>query len=242
MNSRAVGAAVLMVLMPSAGIAVNEMTIDIERIPRTTMVTGWAEGTLTAEFSQVVQTMCDFDAGAEILGGDPVMFQRTIDPELTRRIGAAVPDDLEVVRQMAGSDGVASVCPKGENHVLAILDLPWPISNKWQISRFRPQLEGNQLRLHYEFLVGTADESSGIFTMTRLPSGDTRLRNEFKFDVGFRIPEFLIRWGVKSTLPDYFAAIEAHAAKLPEVTFESANTISQPAPATNPAQTGTTGP
>jgi len=205
--------------------AMDNMHVDVHKIPKTTMVHGTARADLDSSFKALLGTLCDYDIGASISDDDPVDFQVTVSGGLVTRLEEELPDDLDKVAAMGRTSSDVIHCPGGENYVLAVLDLPWPISNAWQISRFRTSISAPTrataavstmpvsaaARIYYDFLAGTAKQSSGYWNIRELANGRAELTNHFEFDVGFRLPEFLIRWGVRSALPDFFEAIEAYA-------------------------------
>ena len=189
----------------------GEMTVEVEKIGRTTMVHGTASAPFDVSYEVLVDVMCDYDVGAFFSEDDPVEYQVTISEATVAKLKQQRPEELEQVRIIGDRASAVSNCPGGDNFILATIDLPWPLSDAWQLSKFRTTPMTEATTIFYDFLDGTAKESSGYWRIRRLADGKAELLNHFKFDVGFRIPEFLIRWGVKSALPDFFRDIEAFA-------------------------------
>jgi hypothetical protein len=190
-------------------LGMGPMQIDVAKVPKSTMVSGVAKAPLDVPFESLLGTLCEYDVGGDMSADDPVIYQVAVEASLADRLVADKPKDKDDVETM-GRDAkrTAIACPGGENFVLAILDLPWPLSDAWQVSRFRTSVSDTEARIYFDFLGGTAKQSSGYWNIRKLDDATTELTNKFDFDVGFRIPEFLIKWGVNSALPKFFKDIE----------------------------------
>lgn len=190
-------------------LGMGPMQIDVAKVPKSTMVSGLAKAPLDVKFESLLGALCDYDAGGDMSVDDPVVFQVAVEASLADRLVADKPKDKDAVEAIGrAAERTVSACPGGENFVLAILDLPWPLSDAWQISRFRTSVSDVEARIYFDFLGGTAKQSSGYWNIRKLDDATTELTNKFDFDVGFRIPEFLIKWGVNSALPKFFKDIE----------------------------------
>lgn len=199
-------------LIATPALGMGEMRVHVEKIPKTTMVKGTAAAPLEVQYDLLLGALCDYDVGGDFSEDDPVELQATVRSDLVDRLLADEEIEREAVVDLAKSaTRETSACPTGENFVLAILDLPWPLSDAWQVSRFRTSATDAEARIYFDFLGGSAKQSSGYWNLRKLDDGRTELTNFFEFDVGFRIPEFLIKWGVNSALPDFFEDIESFA-------------------------------
>lgn len=197
-------------------VAMGEIKIDVKKVEKTTMVKGLATALLDVPYATLLRVLCDYDKGGAWSKDDPVELQATISPEQADALLANKPknrdDVVALAKRTRGT--MPTACPGGENHVLALLNLPWPLSDTWLISYFRTSASDNEATVKFDFLGGTAKYSSGYWHLRRLADGRTELTNHFEFDVGFRIPEFLIKWGVNSALPDFFQDLEKYAKSL----------------------------
>lgn len=207
-----VGLLALFALTPLL-MGMGEIKIDVKKVEKTTMVKGSAVAAMDVSFPTLLQVLCDYDAGGAWSEDDPVELQVAVGQAQSQALLANKPEERDDVVALAkGAMGkTPTACPGGENHVLALLNLPWPLSDTWLISHFRTSVTDSEARISFNFLGGTAKQSSGYWNLRRLADGRTELANHFEFDVGFRIPEFLIKWGVNNALPDFFKDIETYA-------------------------------
>ncbi|RMF12604.1 MAG: hypothetical protein D6761_12455, partial [Candidatus Dadabacteria bacterium] len=200
----------LLLLFPLL-MGISDMRTTVHKVPKSTLVEGTATATLHVPFQTLSAVLCDYPVGASFSTDDPVDFQAVVNDAVAQRLREQPPEELDDFRAIAVTGTAPARCPGGENWVAAQIDLPWPLSDAWQLSQFQATSATTDLTIHYQFVAGSARESSGYWYIRDLGHGRSELTNRFHFDVGFRIPEFLIRWGVNSALPDFFEDIETFA-------------------------------
>jgi len=184
---------------------------QIRKIPGGTMVEGSSTTTLEVPYSKFVKLMCEYQLAGELSDDDVIDLQLPVTEALAEELIETVPKDLDYVRDAAQKSITTSNCPTGETKVVGIVNFPWPLRDAWQISNFSASLTGTQALIKYDFLAGTAKESSGYWQIQQAEQGNTLLIAFFNFDIGIRIPAFLIRWAVGRTFPHLFQAMEDYA-------------------------------
>lgn len=97
-------------------------------------------------------------------------------------------------------------------------DLPWPVSNRWMIVKADyDETRGGESFYRCDWIkkAGNIRSSEGSFKIGRY-QGD-RYRTLFVYDVkadtGSNVPKFLLKWGLKSTMPGIVQAIRKVALK-----------------------------
>jgi ribosome-associated toxin RatA of RatAB toxin-antitoxin module len=97
------------------------------------------------------------------------------------------------------------------------LDFPWPCHNRWYILKsVYDETQAAQQRYHstWSLVTGNLKENRGEWTLTPWGHGQTKVSYRLATDPGGSIPEFLVKEGTSSTMPQVIAAIREQAAKL----------------------------
>jgi ribosome-associated toxin RatA of RatAB toxin-antitoxin module len=97
------------------------------------------------------------------------------------------------------------------------LEFPWPCSNRWYIIKeLDDETSAAQHRYHisWSLVIGNLRENSGEWILE--PFGTTRTKAIYRLctDPGGAIPEFLVKQGTCSTMPQIIKAVRERAAKL----------------------------
>ncbi len=186
----------------------------ITKIPGGTMVEGTSTTVMDISFERFATMMCAYHLAGEISDEDVILLQLPVTDGAASQLMADTDRELDEVDAFARANVGDANCPGGQSYVVGIIDFPWPLRDAWQVSLFTSTLTEGTALIDYQFQAGTARESSGHWQMTATDDGRTAMKAYFRFDVGFRIPEFLIRWGVNRTFPDLFADMEVFAEQL----------------------------
>ncbi|HSA60539.1 MAG TPA: hypothetical protein VLJ37_12740 [bacterium] len=105
------------------------------------------------------------------------------------------------------------------NHTFQYYDLPWPVSNKWMVMRnVNDETEGEKgvYRCSWEKMAGNIRTLRGEFRLEPF-EGDAKRTLMFyrvETDPGSGVPRFLLKWGVKKSLPAAMRVIRREAVRL----------------------------
>lgn len=105
------------------------------------------------------------------------------------------------------------------NHTFQYYDLPWPVSNKWIVMKNEndeTQSEKGVYRSTWVKTAGNVRSLSGEFRLEPF-EGDpkrTLLFYRVETDPGSGVPKFLLRWGVKKSLPAAMRVIRRESIRL----------------------------
>lgn len=105
------------------------------------------------------------------------------------------------------------------NHTFQYFDLPWPVSNKWIVMKNQnDETEGGKgiFRSSWAKIAGNVRTLSGEIRLSPF-EGDpqkTLLFYRVETDPGSGVPKFLLKWGVKKSLPAAMHVIRREAIKL----------------------------
>lgn len=98
-------------------------------------------------------------------------------------------------------------------------DLPWPVSNKWMIVKNKndeTRSKEGVYSVEWDKVAGNVKTMSGTLKITPFEGDDRRTLLEYNVlaDPGTSVPRFLVRWGVKSTMPAVIQAIRRQAERV----------------------------
>jgi hypothetical protein len=105
------------------------------------------------------------------------------------------------------------------NHTFQYYDLPWPVSNKWMVMRnTNDETEGEKgiYRCQWEKIAGNLRSLKGEFRIEPF-AGDSKrtlLFYRVETDPGSGVPRFLLKWGVKKSLPAAMRVIRRESLRL----------------------------
>jgi hypothetical protein len=97
------------------------------------------------------------------------------------------------------------------------LDFPWPCSNRWYIVKSvydETQAGQQRYRSTWSLVAGNLKENRGRWLLEPWGHGQTKVSYRVATDPGGSIPEFLVKEGTCSTMPQIIAAIREQAAKI----------------------------
>lgn len=234
------GLAVLVLAIAAAPQAATAAQINAVSVQRQTdhrsAVEGRVEGVLQAPYGAVVAVLCDFDTYPKFSETTKrqAMVAAAAVAELKAKL-AADPDSVADNEDVAGyvREGVLKPnCPQGENYVMALQEFPWPVGDAWMVSRYTASETSAGFRMLYETLTGTG-LADGAWEVRPHSGGTTWVKNNYRFDPGIKLPEFLIRMGSERQLPDLLHLLEREA----QARAAADPTLAQRQPATATATT-----
>lgn len=139
----------------------------------------------------------------------------TVNAEILRQVGSSTKS--ERFYQVFGSQFIDPFLfqKKGQKwtgYFFQFFDLPWPVANHWMIVKAdydEAKIQESTYRCDWVKEAGNIVMSEGSFKLSRY-QGD-RYRTLFDYDVvadtGSSVPKFLLKWGIKSTMPGIVQAI-----------------------------------
>ncbi len=147
---------------------------------------------------------------------------RAVTPDVASAVSAS--EHVEDYYKAAGATVVNPVAgrKKGQvwvNHSFQYYNLPWPVANKWMVvktqndesrsaeHRFRGEwtkTAGNVRSVDGNIVIEPFDNSPQLTLMTYYATSDP----------GSAVPKFLLKWGLKKTMPATLEAIRREAAKV----------------------------
>lgn len=91
-------------------------------------------------------------------------------------------------------------------------DLPWPLADKWMVVKNKndeTKGAGGVYKVEWDSVVGNVKTMSGSMILEPFEGDKERTRMEYHVlsNPGSKVPRFLIKWGVKSTMPAAIRAI-----------------------------------
>jgi hypothetical protein len=141
-------------------------------------------------------------------------------PEKLPLILARKPSRAEEVEQLLGpvpADPASYRVPGGEYtvYLYSNLDFPWPCKNRWYIIKgLKDETGAAQHRYHssWSLVIGNLRENSGEWNLEPFGSGKTKATYRLCTDPGGAIPEFLIKQGPSTTMPQIIKAVRKRVA------------------------------
>jgi hypothetical protein len=105
------------------------------------------------------------------------------------------------------------------NYTFQYYDLPWPVSNKWVVLKNvndETQSSKGIYRCSWEKSAGNVKTLSGDFRLEPFEGNSNRTLMHYRVetDPGASVPKFLMKWGVKNSLPQAMFVIRRESAKL----------------------------
>jgi len=97
------------------------------------------------------------------------------------------------------------------------LDFPFPCSNRWYIVKGindETQAAQNSYHLSWSLVIGNLKENSGEWILEPYGNHQTKATYRLSTDPGGGIPDFLIKQGTCTTMPQIITAVRERAAKL----------------------------
>ena len=101
----------------------------------------------------------------------------------------------------------------GEILAYEYLDMPWPVKDIWFILRLkRTALEGGGATIAWSLVKGTCRRNSGSWRLEPIDGGARTLATyEVWLELEGPVPDFLVTYGTKTTIPDIFEALRTFA-------------------------------
>jgi hypothetical protein len=105
------------------------------------------------------------------------------------------------------------------NYTFQYYDLPWPVSNKWIVLKnLNDETQSSKLvyRCSWDKSAGNVKSLSGEFRLEPFEGNPKRtlLYYRVETDPGSSVPKFLMRWGIKKSLPTAMRIIRRESIKL----------------------------
>ncbi len=105
------------------------------------------------------------------------------------------------------------------SHTFQYYDLPWPVSNKWMVMKnVNDETEGEKgvYRCSWEKTAGNVRTLSGEFRLEPFEGDPKRTLMFYRVetDPGSGVPKFLLKWGVKKSLPAAMRVIRRESVRL----------------------------
>lgn len=97
------------------------------------------------------------------------------------------------------------------------LSFPWPCNNRWYIVKGmhdETQAAQHAYRLNWSLIIGNLKENSGEWLLEPYGQGQTKATYHLNTDPGGAIPDFLIKQGTCTTMPQIIQAVRERAAKI----------------------------
>ena len=192
----------------------SEIKVDVLRVPNSTEILVRGTGTIDAPFKSVVAALCDWANFNEVNDAYDETYLLS-----SRRFNALVAkpfqdvDDAEDAASGLGESRTPN-CP-GEDYVLSIEDLPWPLSNQWAVNIFRGEFGADgRFGVYYESKRGSAIKSTGSYVIWPGSENKTKVESMGNYDLDLSVPEFILDLAASTTVPGIFEALEEKARRM----------------------------
>jgi hypothetical protein len=105
------------------------------------------------------------------------------------------------------------------NHTFQHYDLPWPVANRWMVvknTNDETRVAEGVYRSEWAKAAGNVRTLDGSLSLEPFDGDKNRtlLVYQIKSDPGSHVPKFLLKWGVKKTMPAAIRIIRREAAKV----------------------------
>lgn len=105
------------------------------------------------------------------------------------------------------------------NHTFQYFDIPWPIANRWFVVRsLNDETKAHEGIYRAEWVKAAGNvrtiEGEILFEPFEGRRNLTRMEYNVKSDPGSSVPKFLVKWGVKKSMPAAIRAIRREAARV----------------------------
>ena len=155
-------------------------------------------------------------------GMPAIQDSRAVNQEIVDQVGSA--KSINVFYKIAGNlmmDPIADRKKGGfwTNLVFQVYDIPWPLADRWMIVKTNydeSKISKAIYRAEWTRLAGNVRTVDGWMVLEPF-EGDrhlTRMEYQADSDPGISIPKFILRWGLKKTMPGVIQAIRREAIRV----------------------------
>jgi len=98
-------------------------------------------------------------------------------------------------------------------YFFAIIDTPWPATNRWYIIKLKDSVTKNRWFQHWNLIIGNLKINDGSWELLPFDNDKTLAIYTSLVDPGGMIPNFIINIGTNQTLPDLIRAVRKRVKK-----------------------------
>lgn len=206
-NTRLAALCVLAPLLLAAG----NIQVSAEKVDGTSVIHGRVSATVAAPLPAVRQILCSFEQHSEF--SRPLRRQQAVTGSTISYLIARDGSEVEIADPIFSQPSAPAPC-SGPTYLLAEMAYPWPVEDAWFLTRCESGGTDEHFWLHCKSVAGTHPLNNSRWDVTATTDG-TWVQNEYRTDMDRDyMPEFLIRRGTQSRLPDMIEALERMASEV----------------------------
>jgi ribosome-associated toxin RatA of RatAB toxin-antitoxin module len=192
----------------------GDIVVHVQEVPGTNVKKGQAFGIVSAPTEQVWRIISDYNHYKDFMPRTIETF--VVNPELIAGItGLYKEKGSDDVEKMCATKPIVYPWPSLATEkvstvfIYAKLDFPWPVENKWYVIKIGLNVE--QLMAGWDLIKGNMKENKGYWKLEPYEGNRTLLEYSLHTDPGGSVPDFLINFGTKVTLPDVVKVVMKRA-------------------------------